>query len=448
MKIYPQFTIDEILAVLRRRKIFIIFPFIIISAVCISGAFLLPQKYKSSITISVQKDAVLNPLVSYTMAVAYTSDDRLRDFNEIIYSRPAIEALIDSLGLNYLAVNEKEKEKLVEEIRERIETNLRGSDSFTIDFFDPVPARAQIAARILSELFIEKRLEVNNKRNELAVEFFENKLSELRNKFEENQQEYIASIKEQMDVMPTDDYGLYSRVDKIASDIGIIDEKVERSQSALNMLRNATNDFTDRTNIETYHNVALLDVPYAEELRTHLNNYEDLSKKYTSNFPGVRDLQLKISNLTERIKNSLESELTRQQNHAFSLQRERGQTLGTIRSATVHKNQNADVRATYDVYNQLYNEMKIKLEQARTNRDLGAKGSEQFVVIDPPQLPTEPAKPNKLLLIGGGIVLGLFVGFLSAGFMELFDTRIRTSHDVEMYEKPILAYLPAPNSKY
>jgi uncharacterized protein involved in exopolysaccharide biosynthesis len=112
-------------------------------------------------------------------------------------------------------------------------------------------------------------------------------------------------------------------------------------------------------------------------------------------------------------------------------------------SAEVNKNQNEDVRSTYDVYNKLYNDMKVKLEQARTTRDLGEKGAEQYIVIDPPDLPVNPSKPNKFLLIFGGIAIGLFVGFLSAGFMELFDTRIRTTNDIEVYDKPVLAYLPA-----
>jgi len=439
---YPQFTIDEILAVLRRRRKFFFLPFIVISIVCISGAFLLPQKYKSSITMSVQKDAVLNPLVSYTMAVTAASDDRLRDFNEIVYSRPAVMSLIDSLGLNNKAQTNEEKEQLIKEVKESIETDLRGSDSFTINFFDPVPKRAQNAVRILSELFIKKRLELNNKENELAVEFFENKLNELGDKFEQSQYQYIETVKSR--VLPGgDDYGFSSRISELDSHIGALEGKITNYQTALKILRNTSANLEDPNTLTNYHNVVLLDVPGSEELRAILTRFEDITKKYTSNFPGVRELQVKITDLTNRMKRTIESELTRQQNQSWDMQKQRSEAFSTIRSAEVSKNENEDVRSTYDVYNKLYNDMKIKLEQARTNRDLGEKGAQQYIVIDPPELPVRPAKPNKLLLIGGGIGLGLFVGFLSAGFMELFDSRIRTSRDVEMYDKPILAYLPA-----
>jgi succinoglycan biosynthesis transport protein ExoP len=443
MASYPQFSINEILAVFRRRKKFFLFPFILISVICISGAFLLPQKYKSSITMSVQKDAVLNPLVSYTMAVTAASDDRMKNFDEIVFSRLTIKALIDSLGLDKQIHSKAEEEELIKVIKADIETELRGSDSFTIDFFDPVPARAQKAARILSEIFIKRRLEVSNKENELAVEFFENKLKELGDKFEHSQEKYISAVKSS--VMPGDDYELSSHLSDLASSIGVLDDNVTKYQTALKILRNTQLNFDDPSTITSFHDLVLLDVPDADILKDLLLKYEDVSKKYTSNFPDIIQLRSKISDLTSRIKHAVELGLTRQQNQVFGLQQQRNNILGTMRSAEVSKNQNEDVKSTYDVYSKLYNDMKIKLEQARTARDLGEKGAEQFTIIDPPELPVHPAKPNKILLIAGGTALGLFVGLLSAGFMELFDTRIRTTKDIEMFDKPVLAYLPTTN---
>ena len=439
---YPQFTIDEIMAVLRRRKKFFFYPLILISVVSISGTFLLPQKYKSSITISVQKDAVLNPLVSYTMAVTAASDDRLRDFNEIVHSRPTIFSLMDSLGLNKVVRTKEQKEQAIKEIKEDIETDLRGSDLFTINFFNEDPDRAQDGARILSELFIKKRLEVNNKENELAVEFFENKLKDLGDKFGLSQQQYIETVRSS--VLPGgDSYGLPSRIGELESQIGSIDARIISYQTALKILRNTSSNFEDPTTITNYYKVVFLDVPDADQLRLLLNKYEDMSKRYTSNFPDLTALQSKISDLTGRMKHTIESELSRQQNQVWDLQKQSSNVIGAIRSAEVNKNQNEDIRSTYEVYNKLYNDMKIKLEQARTNRDLGEKGAQQYIVIDPPQYPVHPAKPNRLLLIGGGIALGLFIGLLAAGFMELFDTRIRTTRDIEVYDKLVLAYLPS-----
>jgi uncharacterized protein involved in exopolysaccharide biosynthesis len=443
---YPQFTIDEILAALRRRKKFFLYPLIIISFTCISGAFILPQKYKSSIVISVQKDAVLNPLVSYTMAVTAASDDRLKDFNEIIFSRPAIQALIDSLKLDSQVTTAEERDELYNDVKNSIETDYKGSDSFTIDYYDSDPGRAKYAVQLLSELFIQKRLEVNNKRNEMTVQFFENKLVELREKFEKSQENYVGTVKAFLNKNPKDEYGINSEIDDISTKMRTIESRITSSQSALNILRNTSENLSDQGVLENYYTVTFLEVPDADELRSNLKQYEDLSKKYTPKFPEITELQSKILALIARIKSTLESELTRNQNQVWELEQDLSNAYSSMKSSVVHESENTDQRSTFDVYNNLYNEMKVKLEQAKTNRDLGKKGSEQFVVIDPPQLPISPSKPNRLMLIGGGLALGLFVGFLSAGFMELFDTRIRTTRDIEIFDKPVLAYLPGPKS--
>ena len=86
--------------------------------------------------------------------------------------------------------------------------------------------------------------------------------------------------------------------------------------------------------------------------------------------------------------------------------------------------------------------MSVKVEQARMTKDLGSKGSEQFIIIDPPMVPAEPTQPDRLYLILNGIVLGLLIGILSAICKELLDPTIRTIHDIGAFHKGIIAFLP------
>ncbi len=95
-----------------------------------------------------------------------------------------------------------------------------------------------------------------------------------------------------------------------------------------------------------------------------------------------------------------------------------------------------------DIYRKLYDEMKVKLEQAKTTRDLGKNAENQFVVIEPPIVPEEPAKPNKMMLMGGGLGLGIFLGLIVAAIAELLDTTIRRARDIKEFQKPVVAYIP------
>ncbi len=82
-----QVTIDEIRAVTRRRWKLLVFASLTVIILSIIGAYTLPRRYVSTTKILVQRDETLNPLVSFSMAVTLASEDRLRTFNEIIFSR-------------------------------------------------------------------------------------------------------------------------------------------------------------------------------------------------------------------------------------------------------------------------------------------------------------------------------------------------------------------------
>jgi len=52
---------------------------------------------------------------------------------------------------------------------------------------------------------------------------------------------------------------------------------------------------------------------------------------------------------------------------------------------------------------------------------------ERLVLVDPPTLPDEPAWPNRTLLIVGGFVVGIGLGFGLALLVELLRRPIRGS---------------------
>jgi uncharacterized protein involved in exopolysaccharide biosynthesis len=90
----------------------------------------------------------------------------------------------------------------------------------------------------------------------------------------------------------------------------------------------------------------------------------------------------------------------------------------------------------------MYEEMKLKLEQARLSQEVGSRGANQFVIFDPAYYPTKPTKPNRILIVASGFGGGIFLGLLLALAAEMFDSTIRRPRDMELYEKPVLALLP------
>jgi len=437
-----QFTITDIKRVIRQRKWLIIVPIVIVTIISVLGAYLLPRKYESATTIWVQRDEILNPLVSYTIAVQMASGDRLETFSEIVYSRRTIEAVIDSLGLGEGLDTGIEWDELIEKIRRDTRTTRKSMNAFSISYTDTDPVRAQRMVSILANLFIEIRLRGESRRNELTVKFFETKLQEYQEKFEETQKQVLTLVRERMRERPTGSSGLYSRLESIDREITASLQRVKeynRVDAKLGLFPDA---FRTDQGKAALAELQSSDVPYAQELRSVLSRYTEVSLRYTPQYPEVGKIEFEIQELLRRIGVAVQSEITVQTARVQQLQKDRSEIVQELVSTSVDQRVDIDKESYYKLYRQLYEDMKVKLEQAKTAQELGRNAESSFIIIDPARVPAKPSKPNRKLIIGGGFGLGLILGIVSALAAELLDTRVRTPRDIEVYHLPVIALLP------
>jgi uncharacterized protein involved in exopolysaccharide biosynthesis len=381
------------------------------------------------------------------MAVTMASEDRLRTFNEIIYSRTTIQRLIDSIGLAKKETAEKDRQSLIDAVQKNITIERRGSDSFRISYLDTDPTRAQHAASSLSTLFIETILHVEGQRNEQAVEFFEKKLEDLHQKFEFSQKEVVSQLQQHVNTAPAENRAVYTQLETAEKEINDVDTRVKIYQQSLLVLRTFPDALHTETGKQSLYDLQRSDLPYIQDLRLLLGRYDDFLRRYTPKYPEVVKLEQQILDLIERMRNGVESELAKQQPLRLDLERRRAQLVDNIRQSSVSARVDEDKESDYGIYRKLYDEMKVKLEQAKTSRDLGSKGANQFIIIDPALIPTAPSKPNRFSIMLSGLALGLFIGFLSVIIRELLDTTIRLPKDIEIYQKPVIAFISEGNEK-
>jgi uncharacterized protein involved in exopolysaccharide biosynthesis len=444
---YSQFTFAELLSVLRRRRKMFIIPPIIVTVICVVGAFLLPKEYESSTTILIQRNEVLNQLMS-SMGEGVSSDDRLgitiADINQIVYSQPVIEQLIDSLGMRNMALSKDADDKLVKNLIMSIKTETPGFNLFAITYHDTNPIRTQRALAILKDLITKKLLEMENQKNEFAVQFFEEKVNEVQQKFLESQDNLVSLLKQRVSQLPAGDRGLYDQLSHNDARIDETQDLLNDYRSSLRVVTKTLDSGVNPNDLHELNQLQLANIPFASELRASMDNYDQLSQIYTPEYPGVNKAKKDVEDKLAKVRDGLESAISENGSQLFDLEKEKVGTVSSIEQVTIAKTEDQATEATYDTYTKLFEDMKMKLEQAKTTRDLGQKSSEQIVVINPPILPTTPSKPNRELIIGMGICVGLFVGLLAVGMAEIIDTRVRTPKDLEVFGRPIIAYLPAP----
>ncbi|MGM0588464.1 MAG: GumC family protein [Bacteroidota bacterium] len=435
-----QEIVQEIKKVARRRKKLLIFVPILFLGLSIGALYIIEPKYESSISILVQKEETLNPLVMYEMAMDIASEDRLKSFNEIIYSRSTMELLIDSLQLDQRIKSEVEKQRLVKNLRQNIVTSAKASDSFEITFYDTDPVRARDGVALLANHFIRKRLHHENNRNRETVEFFKTKMNELEQIVERQRDQIVSSGTEQMKETPVDRTALQNKLQSIEQTIEDQDWKIYKTENHIDVLKKFLAQEPNAISIQPLYRLPLRELPHGERIVELLSEYDGLKQRYTDSYPRIGALKKQIAEVAERALPAIESDLEELKMKRVDLKQQRESVIEDMEKTYIANQRNSGQMSNYSIYNELYNEMKVKLEQARMTRDIGNKSSEQFIVLDPPYIAKEPSSPNKRLVVLGGLFVGLIIASLLAAIAETMDTYVRTEEDL-VYDKPIIAYL-------
>ncbi|MEX2574285.1 MAG: Wzz/FepE/Etk N-terminal domain-containing protein [Balneolaceae bacterium] len=431
---------QEIRKAARRRRALLFFTpvfFVFLSAVAL---YLIEPKYTSSTSLLIQKDQALNPLVMFEMASVEPEENPIQAFDDIIYSRSVIDMLVDSLYMDSVITSNAERQILVERIRNSIETESEVSDTYKIEYTDKDPERARYGAELLSRYFMQNRIETANRRNDETVEFFTNRLNELEGIVEEQRNEASRRRSDRMRESPMEVEALQSRLQRIDSEFETLERQIYREEQNLEILENFRNSDDENRDVQILYRLPSEDIPYGNELNELLSEYDDLKQQYTDSYPRLQTLSRRIIQTTDRIPPAIESTLSRLNAQREELSEQRAEVIEDMERSFIANQRETSQQSDFSIYEELYNEMRVNLEQARMTRDIRSRASEQFSILSEPQIPEEPSTPNYRLVLAAGLFLGLIFGVIISAIAEIMDTTVRDVTDLE-FNKPVIAYL-------
>ena len=95
----------------------------------------------------------------------------------------------------------------------------------------------------------------------------------------------------------------------------------------------------------------------------------------------------------------------------------------------------------YENAKKKFNEVSSKLHSARIAQEMDtSERGERFRIDYPANLPDKPSKPNRLLIILMGFVLGVGFGVILAALIEGLDSSVKATHELEsLFGVPVLA---------
>lgn len=523
----PDFK-DYVKVVKKRRK-FLVIPFVGIALISMILAVVLPSVYRSAATILIEEQEIPSELVRST--VTTFADQRIQIISQRIMSRLNLVDIIKKYDLYRDDRKNKTEEKILEKMRDSIKVETISADvidprkgsptkatiAFVLSFDDESPQLAQKVTNELTSLFLKENIKSRTASAENAAMFLSEEARRLKEKIQQlqsrlaefkeknlhqlpeanhlNQQE-LTSLSNQLLSLDSQERGAQERRFYLEGQLAQIDPNA----MATNAAGNRVFDMRDRLKELQSQFPSLLarysenhpDIVKAkreiESLQKEIGSNTDLnkinaeltdkkaqlallSKQYSEKHPDVVKLQKEIGALQQVLLDTKQSEYTNlalePDNPAYiTLKSQLEAATADIKSIEFTRKQinkkieelrknllqaplvekdYMDLVQELNNTNQRYQEVSAREMEAQISQQLELeKKGERFTLIDPPQEPLEPVKPNRIAILVLGIVLALAGGIGSVALAETVDASVHSEKAVAM----ILGVAPLASIPY
>jgi polysaccharide chain length determinant protein (PEP-CTERM system associated) len=479
-----ELTVDDYLAMLRRRLKVILIPALLAPLAGFLVSFAFAPKYTSRALVMVDEQKVpegyVQPVVTEDLS------QRIASMEQQVLSRNRLTPVIDRFGL---AKKGKSIDDVVDEIQKNVtieavlpditaarrkrpgqESNMPG---FYVNFtWDNARDAQQICSELTSMLLAEN-LKARTQVAQSTTEFLTRQLEEAKKNLNDQDSKMAIFKRQYMGQLPGDAdnnlkilMGLNSQLDantqtlnRAQQDRSYTESLLAQQLAAWKSTQNATNPQTLEQQLAALQSQLItLEARYTAdhpdvvktkndiaELKRKLNemnaaasqtNDASTDKEGVAEPPEIRQIRVQIHQYDAAI-----AQATREQKR---LQSQIGLFQGRVALSPAVEEQYKALNRDYDTAQKFYDDLLAKKSQSemQTDMELRQQG-EQMRLLNPADLADTPSFPNRILFAGGGLGGGLVLGLGLALWLELRDKSIRTEQDViAVLELPMLVSIP------
>jgi len=381
---------DVLLSVWRRRKWLALATCAMILAAAASLAAFVPDRYRGTATVLVERRATD---ASMRAEDADEMETRLRTIGERILSRAQLEGLIERFHL-YRKQREEgaSAESIVEQMRRDTHLELRGVDplsgrgatvSFSLSYWGDDPRTAAEVANTIAASYVDDNRRSRERQASSSATFLKAQLDE---------------AKTHLDVSSAQQARLTGRRDALTKRLASMEPaNTPRSMDAMRLAN------------------------LRQELAGLLTQYKDYHPVVIRMRGEIKALEQRVAGTTP--DGGVDAEAIQQVKNAIS------QADSEVLSSDY-----ATSRDHYLSLMKLYEEARLN-----ENKEQEAQGV-QFTILDPAVVPDQPASPNRLRILLGGLAVSIGIALGSVVAAERFDTTFHALDDLRTFTRiPILA---------
>lgn len=403
---------------------------------------LLPNRFDASSRIYVDTESLMGPLLK-GIAVQDDLSQQLRVMQDTLLSRPNLMSVIRSLDLDLTVQSDVDMERLLDRIKSRTQVELSGPNIFTITYRDNDPVQAKDVVQSFLTIFVENNIGKDRADMESAQSFIEKQIALYKEQLRETEQKIADFRASYSGVISPTGTSFSTRLEQARVEVDRAKVELAESEAQATRLQ-AQLDQTPR-----FLQVPITDAGRADptlvrlsELRTELVRK---SARYTDSHPEISSIKQELEDLEARYQ---EAPLTNSQmsnplfeqiklrlieaessvavregrvaaaSAAYERLRDRASTAPQLEA------QLADMNRDYEVLRQKYEEFRLRSESARISQDARTDTEAiRFRIVEPPETPTIPSGPPRVLLLVGVLLAAIGGGLgITLLLTELDDT--------------------------
>lgn len=437
--------------------------------VCVAGwVFVsqMPDRYQADARVHVDTRSVLRPLLS-GLAIQPDVSGRIRLMAKLMFSRPNLEKVARMTDLDLGVKNDAAMEKLVSRLQSSMTITGGDADLFTIGFQDPDPKVAKKVVQALLTIFVEQTLGESREDSNSAQKFLDQQIKEYETRLQVSEKALEEFKRANYGLLPGGEGGnLYEQMTKLNTQLEEArlaqQEAIDRRDEMKRQLEDEESMAMDM--VESAPEEAGTPSPLEQRIQALQVKLDDLLLKYTKSHPEVVAVRKSIADLRQqKAKEDAEAAEAAAQSAAegglppvvaenpvfqqMKLQLSEAEaniaSLGARVKAYQDKIENlkkqmdnrlkvetelAGLNRDYEAVKANYNQLLTRRETARMSENVEQNtDSVKFRIVDPPQVPTKPAAPNRILLSTIALFAGIVVGFGLAVFLALLRPSYATT---------------------
>jgi polysaccharide chain length determinant protein (PEP-CTERM system associated) len=411
--------------------------------VCIVGwtwVMMIPDRYEASARVYVDTQTLLKPLLAGLTAEPNVQQ-QIQMMTRQLVSRPTLEKVARMTDLDVKAKTPEQTEAMLDGLASRIAIADTGKENlYTISYQDPNGDLAKKVVQSLLTIFVETSLGKTRQDISSSQRFIEEQLQQYQQKLTDAENALTEFKRKHIGMMPGQGGDYYSKLAEVTAQLRQAQLDQQEALNRRNQLKRQLADEEPELNAAAAATHSEID-GRIQELEKQM---DQLRLQYTDLHPDIQSTQRLIQKLEAqkkvdlagraadpagaRIQNPVYQQLTIAIAEADATVSSLGarvaeyqRRFGELRNASNMipqvEQDYTQLTRDYDVYRQNYDALLKRRESVTMSGEVESKtDTVDFRVIDPPFVPTQPAWPNRPLLLSlvtlGGLVAGIAVAFL------------------------------------